>query len=192
MIINDIMQKNNISKYKLSKDADVPYTTISDICNEKTNLAKCSAETVYKIAKVLHVSMEKLLEPVIEYQNNRCSFDLYKSNVCHQLKELDDIHFIVSVLESNDIRNYYKKKWYPEAFYLLAMLDYISRLNNIPLCTEYDDLRHQKLEKIIYPSSVIAIYAINKDEKVKEKAFEDSIPEFKKYNIVESDIRNVI
>lgn len=192
MIINDIMQKNNISKYKLSKEAHIPYTTISDICNEKTNLAKCEAETVYKIAKVLHVSMENLLESAMEYQNNRCSFDLYKSNVCHQLKELGDIHFIVSVLESNDIRNYYKKKWYPEAFYLLAMLDYISRLNNIPLCTEYDDLRHQKLKKIIYPSSVIAIYAINRVERVKDKAFEDSIPEFKKFNIVESDVRNVI
>ena len=67
--------------------------------------------------------MENLLESAMEYQNNRCSFDLYKSNVCHQLKELGDIHFIVSVLESNDIRNYYKKKWYPEAFYQMCIRD---------------------------------------------------------------------
>lgn len=55
----------------------------------------------------------------------RCSFELFKSNVCHWLKEEGDIDFLIQVLESDLIRKYYNRKWYLESFYLLGMLDYI-------------------------------------------------------------------
>ncbi len=61
MIINDLLSAKNISKYRLSKESAVPYTTINDLCNGKTQIEKCSAETVYKIAKVLNVSMEYIM-----------------------------------------------------------------------------------------------------------------------------------
>lgn len=38
----------------------------------------------------------------------RCSFELFKSNVCHWLKEEGDIDFLIQVLESDLIRKYYK------------------------------------------------------------------------------------
>ena len=37
----------------------------------------------------------------------RCSFELFKSNVCHWLKEDGDIDFLIQVLESDLIRKYY-------------------------------------------------------------------------------------
>ena len=37
----------------------------------------------------------------------RCSFELFKSNVCHWLKEEGDIDFLIQVLESDLIRKYY-------------------------------------------------------------------------------------
>ena len=37
-------------------------TSLNDICSGKTRLEKCSAETVYKLAKALGVSMELLTE----------------------------------------------------------------------------------------------------------------------------------
>lgn len=58
----------------------------------------------------------------------RCSFELFKSNVCHRLKEQGDIDFLIETLKEDMIRQYYDKKWYPESFYLLAMVDYISFL----------------------------------------------------------------
>ena len=61
----------------------------------------------------------------------RCSFELFKSNVCHWLKEEGDIDFLIEALEEDTIRKYYNKKWYPECFYLLAMVDYISKQNDI-------------------------------------------------------------
>lgn len=40
----------------------VPYSTIFDICSEKTNIKRCNVETVYKIAKALNLSVEELME----------------------------------------------------------------------------------------------------------------------------------
>ena len=71
MTLNEWMERKSITVYRLSKDSSVPYTTLADICGGKTALAKCSAETVYKLAKTLDVSMEDLLEP---YMAKRGSF----------------------------------------------------------------------------------------------------------------------
>lgn len=62
MIINDLIKKNNITRYRLAMDAGIPHATLSDICNGKTNFLKCSSEMVYKLAKVLDVTMELLTE----------------------------------------------------------------------------------------------------------------------------------
>ena len=65
----------------------------------------------------------------------RCLFETFKSNICHQVKDMGDIAFIITILENNTIRCLYNKKWYLESLYLLAMLDYLSRLNDLPICT---------------------------------------------------------
>ena len=189
MTVNEIITKNNISKYRLAKNSDIPYMTINDICNGKTNLAECSAKTIYKIAKALGVSMEELIEP---YMQPRISFDLFKSNVCHRAKELGDIDFLTQTIESRDILFYYERRWYPECLYLLAMVDYLSRENNIPLCKEFSEIRRMKLNEMIYPASVLSAYEVSKDESVKEQAMVLSIPEFRRFNIIESEIRNVV
>ncbi len=122
----------------------------------------------------------------------RCSFELFKSNVCHWLKEEGDIDFLIQVLESDLIRKYYNRKWYLESFYLLGMLDYISRINDVPMCSEYDDLRQQRLQAIVYPVGVLLTARVLGDESIKEQALKEAIPEILRFNIVESDIRNVI
>lgn len=188
-MLSAYMEQNRISKYRLSKNSGIPYTTLTDILSGKAKLEKCSAETVYKLSKELHISMEELLAPCFEVRH---SFELFKSNVCHRLKELGDIDFIMEVLEKNDIRDYYQRKWYPEAFYLLAMLDYVSRINQVPLCSDYDDIRRQSLRETLYPSSVIAASKVTGDETLKQQARESTIPEFLRFNIVESEVRNVV
>lgn len=122
----------------------------------------------------------------------RCDFELYKSNICHKVKEQGDIDFIIETLEKDVIRLLYDRKWYRECFYLLGMLDYLSRLNDVPLCTNYNDIRRCKLEDLVYPSSVLIICAASKNDDAKIQALKEAIPEFLRFNIVESDIRNVI
>ena len=75
---------------------------------------------------------------------------------------------------------------------MLAMVDYISRENDVPLCDEYSELRHMKLKDVLYPASVITAAAVSKDENIKEQAVKNSIPEFIRYNIVENDVRNIV
>lgn len=101
----------------------------------------------------------------------RCSFELFKSNVCHRLKEQGDIDFLIETLKEDMIRQYYDKKWYPESFYLLAMVDYISRENNVPICNDYDDLRQQKMQKMIYPVGILITASVLSDDSVKEDAY---------------------
>ena len=62
MMINRLLEKRNMTKYRLAVDAGIPHATLNDICSGKTKLEKCSAETVYKIANALGVSMEMLTE----------------------------------------------------------------------------------------------------------------------------------
>lgn len=62
MIIDDLLAKRKMTKYRLAVDAGIPHATLSDICSGKTKLEKCSAETVYKLAKALDVPMEILTE----------------------------------------------------------------------------------------------------------------------------------
>jgi len=194
MYLNDLLTQKRISKYRLAKESGVPQTTIADICSRKARIEKCSADTIYKIAKVLNVSMESLIEQEMEdyvSEQKRSSFEVYKSNVCHYVKDKGDIDFIIETLSTDEVRNLYNRKWYPEAFYLLAMVDYLSRENDVPICTNYNDIRSQRLQKLIYPASaVIADTAMNTDKHCKE-CMEKAIPEFLNFNIVESEVRNV-
>lgn len=189
MSIRDTIKEKKITMYRLAKKSGLPYATVNDIYNGKTRLEKCSAETVYKIAHALNISMEDLLAP---YFVKRSSFENFKSAICHQVKELGDIDFIMDTIEDGKIRVYYDWKWYPESLYLLAMLDYLSRENGVPLDSEYDDLRQCKLEKPIYPAGLCAVSAAAGNNQALEKAKKDAIPEFLRFNIIENEVRNVV
>lgn len=75
MIIDDLLAKQNITKYRLAVLAGIPHTTLNDICSGKTKLQKCSAETVYKLAKILNVSMELLTESGILQTERELSYE---------------------------------------------------------------------------------------------------------------------
>lgn len=190
MLINDSLKLKKISKYKLSKLSGVPQATINDICSGKTDLEKCSAGTLYRIAKVLDITVEDILDSAKE--EYRPSFEVFKSNTCHHVKDMGDIAFIIDVLESDRIRSLYDRHWFPEALYLLAMLDYLSRENNVALCSKYDDLRLMKLSKPVYPEGVIISSKVLKTDLPLKKAEENAISEFKHFNIMENEVRNVI
>lgn len=192
MIVNDLLEKENMSRYRLSKESGVAMTTITDICSGKADLDKCAAGTLYKIAKVLGVTVDSILEnEAIEKVDDRCSFETFKSNTCHHVKDMGDLDFIIETLEADEIRKLYERNWHREALYLLAMIDYLSRINGLPICANYNDIRSQKLAKPYFPAGVVASYAATGDESIKEKALENAIPEFMRFNIVEGEVRNV-
>ena len=189
MTIQEALKSRKMSIYRLAKTSEVPYATLNDICNGKTRPEKCSAETIYKIARALDISMEELLEPCFL---KRSSFENFKSSVCHRVKEMGDIPFIIDTLERQDIRTYYDRQWYPESLYLLAMLDYISRENGVPICEEYDDIRRCRLDCPVFPAGIRAVSAAAGSDDAMREAERMAIPEFKRFNIIENEVRNVV
>ncbi len=190
MLTKDRLKEQNMTMYRLSKESGVPQATINDICSGKAEIEKCSAGTLYRLAKVLGVSIEEILESA--EKEHRSAFETFKSNTCHHVKDMGDVDFMIHVLETDEIRILYDKRWYPEAFYLLAMLDYLSRENDVPICTRYNDIRGHKLQKPIYPVGVLLTSEVMKSEEPKEKAEKEAIPEFKRFNIIECEVRNVV
>jgi len=192
MIINELLQKENMSRYRLSKESGVAMTTITDICSGKASLDKCTAGTLHKIAKVLGVTVDSILESQYKYTvDYRCSFETFKSNTCHHVKDMGDLNFIIETLESGEIRKLYNRQWYRESLYLLAMVDYLSRENDLPICTNYNDIRKQKLEKPHFSAGVLISCAATGDETLKDEAIANAIPEFLRFNIIESEVRDV-
>ena len=189
MTIQDLLDQKNESMYWLSKRSMVPYTTLNDLCNGRTRIERCNVETVRRIANALNMTIDELLDSCT---CDRASFENFKSTICHRVKQLGDLAFIASTIKSDAIRTYYRRKWYPESLYLLAMLDYISNENHIPICSDYNDIRRCRLKEPIYPAGIRAMYIVSDDEAILRSADESAIPEFKRFNIIEREVRNVV
>ncbi len=187
-MLKELLEEKKLSIYQCAKLSSIPYTTLSEIVRGKTKIEKCSAETVYRLSKILNISMEELL---LESMESQVDFEVFKSNVCHSVKATDEFDFIVETLQKDSIRSYWRMKRYAEAFYLLGMVDYLSRINEIPLCTKYDDIRGQSLEKPIYPKDVDLAAKLENNPEIYEQCRKDAIPEFLRFNIVESEINDV-
>ena len=140
-MINTLLHDNHMSKYRLSKASGIPYMTINDICNGKANIKKCSVDTVHRIAGVFNMTMEDLLKP---YMGERTDFELFKKNVSSRLEQMGAMDYVMDMLKNETIDDYYKRKWYSEAYYLLDLLDKISKEYNLPTSTAYDEIRQQR------------------------------------------------
>jgi len=75
VIIEELIVKRKFTKYRLAVQAGIPHATLSDICSGKTRIEKCSAETVYKLAKVLNVPMELLTEDGIHQSERERAYE---------------------------------------------------------------------------------------------------------------------
>ena len=194
MELMKLLKEKQLSVYQCAKDSGVPYTTLSDIVKGKTSIEKCTAETIYKLARTLHVTMEELLAECFREDENAPNlrdFEIYKSNICHLVKDKGDIDFIIDILKENQIRTYWKRKWYRESFYLLAMVDYLSKENGLPLCNDYEDIRSCTLSEPLYPRDIMLAAKLDSSFDMKELCRKEAIPEFLRFNIIESEIRNV-
>ena len=58
MTLQELIEKNNYTIYRFSKDSSVPKTTLLDLCSGKRSIYKSQAITIKKIADTLGVSME--------------------------------------------------------------------------------------------------------------------------------------
>lgn len=61
MFLQTILDQRKITRYQLSKISGVPKTTLTDICSGKSSIDRCSAKTVWQLAKALECTMEDLM-----------------------------------------------------------------------------------------------------------------------------------
>lgn len=73
--------------------------------------------------------------------------------------------FIIDILKENQIRIYWERQWYRESFYLLAMVDYLSRENGLPLCNDYEDIRNCTLSEPLYPWKAFKSAVVQRNRK---------------------------
>lgn len=75
MIIETLLKKQKMSKYRLAVKAGIPHATLNDLCIGKSKLEKASAETIYKLAKALNVPMELLTEDGIRQTEREQAYE---------------------------------------------------------------------------------------------------------------------
>jgi len=62
MKLKDYLRQRNMNVNELSAKTGISYMTLNDIYKGKTRLSRTSSEHLYKISKVLDVSMEELID----------------------------------------------------------------------------------------------------------------------------------
>lgn len=124
----------------------------------------------------------------MEKQYIEMDFDVFRSNVCHRVKDMGELDFVVDILQSEIIFHYWNENKQFQALYLLAMIDYLCRKNDISRCENYNELRSFRFKEPIYPKDVLLSSKLIPDKDIKEDARNNSIPEFIRFNIVECDI----
>jgi len=92
MIINNYLKDNGITKYQFAKTCGLPYGTLNDICNGKSDIKKCSGETLLKIAHTIGTSVD----------------DLLIENLNDSILDLNTIkHLITPVAKKHNLRSVY-------------------------------------------------------------------------------------
>lgn len=190
MELLSLLEKKNISQYRLAKMCKVPQTTISDICLSKSKIDKCAAQTLFKIASFLDVTVEDFFTKEVDNIPLK-EFEVFKSNICHEYKDNGYKKFLNKIVADNCIHDYFDDKQYAKAFYLLAFLDYICDIHNLKRFKEFEKYRSRSLLDPIFPSGILLLDKTFKTNSYKKKAIKDAIPQFKKFNIIERDIDNV-
>lgn len=124
---------------------------------------------------------------IIDTENS--DFELFKSNLCQSIKKLEPKDAIEEILNSNKIETLFKSKDYCKAFYLVAMVNYLSNKNKLNM--NIHDYDKYKMKNMIYPRGVEMMSRILKNNTIKENARKNACKEFLQFNICEGEIENV-
>ena len=131
----------------------------------------------------MDIQIYRILEE--EYSN-----DLFRSEISHMRNHFSDKEIVEILIKYNMVEVFWKKKWYFKAFYILALLDYLSDKYNAPYFHKYDYYRTRKLKDVAYPSGILLLDKANIDANIKKKTIKECKQDsygkyFLKYNIVE-------
>jgi len=77
-MIKDYIKIRNESIYKISKNSNIPYTTLNEIVLNKKNICDCNVGTLKKLAKYFNITIEALID-ICENKNIIISNSWYEN-----------------------------------------------------------------------------------------------------------------
>lgn len=184
MRIDQFLKDKHISLYSLAEKSGLNYSVVYNIMKGKSDIRQCKLDTVARLADALMISIDDLM---LLCKKNY-SFTLFRSEQCHQVHRKGELDYVIDVLERREIDHYWHLCMYAEALYELAMIDYISRRNNIPKCENYNEMRSYKLDHKTYPIDAVLMDELSGDDTAKTRTEKGAIPEFLRFNIIEGEI----
>ena len=192
-MLRAILNDKNMSLYELEKASSISHATLNDIYNERSNINNCTISIMSKLANALNIDIDNLYK-TLTYNDLSLfayneDFDLFKSNTLQFLKTMDEVSFIARIVKSEQIEQYFSRRKYLEALYLLSLVDYLSSKNKIPPLNKFNDIRECKCKKIYISKSLYILLSMK--QITVTSIFKDALKEFLKHNIVEAEIENV-
>lgn len=179
--------------YKAAKDLDIPYTAINRIVKGTTDLGKVSVQLLVNLSRYLTISMDELYnEYCTDKYINESQWGVFISNLQHRIKSDGDIGFIQFCITSHLAERCFLEHKYDKGLYVVATVDYLCRMLNLPLYDNYNEMRNYKLDKPKYPEDIESIQNVEIKERLKEKCRKECLPEFKRVNIMEKGVRHVV
>lgn len=174
MELKEYLKENNMTIRHLSQITGIPYTTLYDIVNDRVALEDCQYKTLRKIADCVNTSVDELVYHKEEFQT-------FRNKLHHRIARTDELELLVEVIEQQEIDYYYRHNDVVKALYMLSLIDYISKKNELPLCVEYSTLRKKKLAEPYYVGDATGW----RDNSV-------CIDEFVAHNIYEGDLYDAV
>ena len=138
--------------------------------------------------------MDKQLNDLFD---DRLTYTNYRSELCHMRKDRGMGDFVEAIMRSGLIPFHWEHENYLYALYALAMIDYIAWQCNVPLFKGYEEYRHYKIRRLVYPPSIELLDRIENTDENKRKALEECRNSecgrfFLRFNIIERGIDDVI
>lgn len=188
MNLRQLMEERGITIYRLSKMTKIPYATLNDLVHEKTSLLICSSLNVYLIAKALDIKTDELIEMYyLKQQKEREEeWKLFYKNIYKALKHNSPSKMIEEIEKNDRIPHYFNQGKMEEAFYLLALEDYLYAIINKPIDPKYALYRKKKLNNPFDFAS-----PKEKDRVVLRRTLRRSPFQFKRFNLIERKIETV-
>lgn len=76
--LREKIKETGKSIYKISQESGIPYTTLSELINEKKNINNTSSETVYKLSLYLNCDVNEILNNIAFLENGKGTYLGYR------------------------------------------------------------------------------------------------------------------
>lgn len=195
MSISELMKKTNLTRMELIRKSGIPESTLRGILNGNVQIERCEAGTLYRLARALETTVEAILfsdanacGDVENVSETLLGYYMFRRFMIRCLNAIGDLAFLSDTLAHDYVRKLYDGGKQLEAFYLLAMTDYLSRLHKLPLVLEYNVLRGKRVDCLVYPPEVASdtiFYGEMYRQMMCDKV--DAIPEFLRHGLIETE-----